>query len=111
MEQYIAAVVVAVLGLLAKAANDWIKANITPQKLARVSELAHIAVVGAERFGQGLQAITGPEKYAVAEMALLKGAKRLGVKLSDEEASAYIHAALAELTGLVESVEGQAAAA
>ena len=101
-------IVVAVLGLLAKAANDWLQANITPTKLAHVSDLARVAVLGAEKLGN--EVLSGPNKYIAAEMALKAGAKRFGIKLTDAEASAYIHSALAELTGLPSDQPAEAAA-
>lgn len=93
MEQYVAFVVTAILAALGTFVRQWVKTNLTPQRLAAFGELVGIVVTGAEEVGR-VANLSGAEKYEYAENALRQGAKTLGLKLSDAELNAYIHALL-----------------
>lgn len=78
-------------------AQKYMTARFTPQKMASVLTLADIIVRGVEQFGNDRDDVRGVDKLALAISALQEGSQRNGVKLSDDEATAYIHAALADL--------------
>jgi hypothetical protein len=115
---------VQVVGLLIAAAwpivRAYIKTKLTPERLAHVQDIARIAVRAAEQIGEDYGALltqgqpegttAGAAKLKFATQAVYAGAKRLGIKLTEPEIDAAIHAALREMNGLagVESI-GKAA--
>ena len=72
-------------------------------RLADIIHLARILMTGAQEYANDRDYVGGMEKLALVTSALTTGAKRLGVNLSEDEATAFIHAALLELkeSGLV----------
>lgn len=89
-----------VSGLLANYVRAKTKANMVAggtQRLGHLIDLARTAVVAAEKFiGSG----NGAEKLLYATGAVQTAAKAVGIKVTEAEASAVIHAALAELDGI-----------
>lgn len=110
----VAALIVALLPLV----RVYIQHKVTPDQLARVSDIANGAVRAAEEIAQHfkvpegatpetIQALApepwtgfatwGQAKEDYASSVIIKGAKRLGVKLTDDEVSAFMHAALRKM--------------
>ena len=102
MEQYILTIATGVLGFLGYTLRRWVEVNLKPKQLDAIATFAQRAVLAAEQYGLKLN-IPGGEKYALAKMALVKGARRFGLKLTDEEAHTLIHSALYELQPLFKS--------
>lgn len=75
------------------AVRRWLQAQLTPQRLAAVGQLARVATDAAEEVGRVLEAKPG-DKYTYAENFLKQSARRVGIKLTDEEANAFIHSVL-----------------
>lgn len=69
----------------------------TPSRLAQVSNIARGAVRAAEKLAALVPGTTGQAKLTFAVSVVEAGAKRLGVKLTDDEVLAAIHFALAEI--------------
>lgn len=107
------ALVVACIPLVRK----YIQHRITPDQLERVSDIANGAVRAAEEIAQHFKlpsgagataddyasaawtafATWGQAKEAYASEVIAHGAKRLGVKLTPAEVSAFLHAALRKM--------------
>lgn len=96
------AALAALLVTLIPLIRAWVQTKLTPQRLANVAQLAHVAVSAAEKLGEANEALSNDEKYAVAEAFLNNAAKKLGIKLTVDELNGYIHAALREM----QQVEG-----
>lgn len=85
--------------------RNYITTKSTPQRLAVIADLARQVVVGVDQDAAGRPptlggldvTLTGEEKYSLAADALTSLAKRLGIKLDEDEVSAFIHAALADI--------------
>lgn len=77
-------------------ARQWVNAKVAPEKMHTVTQLARIVVQAAEQIGEHLE-MDSSHKFNYAETALIEAARRLGVTVKPEEATAYIHAALADL--------------
>lgn len=92
--EIVTAVVVPLVGAAVVAVRSWLKATLTPQRLHAIAQLARTAVDAAEEVGRAVEDVTGPEKYRYAEAVLRQGAERVGVKLTNEEANTFIHAAI-----------------
>jgi hypothetical protein len=88
----LAVLLVALLPLV----RSYVQTKVTPEKLSHVPDIARVAVRGAEQLGVGNLA-TGADKAAFASTVVAEGAKRLGLKLSDDEAAAFVHAAVLEM--------------
>lgn len=82
--------------LVAAAGRTIVQARIGPERIGAVFQLARVVVTGVERFGQDY-GHKGADKLALATSAVLDGARRFGIKLSDDEATSIIHAALADI--------------
>jgi hypothetical protein len=93
MEQYIIALITAVIGGISMAVRQWLQTKIKPQQFGAVMAFASDAVAAAEQAGVHL-GWDGPAKYEYAQTALESLAKRVGVNLKPEEANAIIHSAL-----------------
>jgi hypothetical protein len=93
MEQYIVALITAVIGGISMAVRQWLQTKVKPQQFGAVMAFASDAVSAAEQAGVHL-GWDGPAKYEYAQTALESLAKRVGVKLKPEEANAIIHSAL-----------------
>jgi hypothetical protein len=92
-QQIIIGVVVAGLAFLGEQARKWLNARVKPTQVANLAGLAREAVSAAEQFYAGTPT-AGADKFVYAEAGLLALAKRLGVKLTNDEATTLIHAAL-----------------
>lgn len=87
-------------GMLTKYLKGRLQQSGAPQRLSNLLDMARTAVVAAEKF---IGPSKGAEKLFYATAALRACAKQVGIKVTDEEASALIHAALAELDGILSS--------
>jgi hypothetical protein len=90
----LSALILGAIGTGVRFVNAYITAHFKPQQMGAVFDLARTAVNGAQQWGLDL---TGPDKLDFAVNALVEGAKKLGLKLTVEEASSFIHAALREM--------------
>jgi hypothetical protein len=98
----LAAIVAAVLAAVWPFVRAWVQAKLTPQRVAHVMDIARIAVRAAEKLGDdlaaaGVTAATSASKLNYAADVVVSGAKRLGVKLTQDEVLAFVHAALREM--------------
>lgn len=93
MEETIIALLTAIIGGAFKFTHDYAKTRLTPERLATVGQLARVAVEAAEEIGRATDASPG-DKFTYAENFLTTAAKRVGVKLSNEEANGFIHSVL-----------------
>lgn len=93
MEQYIIALITAVIGGISMAIRQWLQTKMKPQQFGAVMAFAADAVSAAEQAGFSL-GWDGPAKYEYAQTALESLAKRVGVNLKPEETNAIIHSAL-----------------
>ena len=84
------------IGLLTAAGRAFIKTRLTPSRMGNVLSLVQTIVSGVQAFGKDHD-LSGEEKLAQATVAVQAGARRLGVRLSDEEVTAFIHAALEQV--------------
>lgn len=92
--------------------RTYIQHKVTPDQLARVSDIAGGAVRAAEQVGEKFKgedpadwtkfATWGEAKEAFAAGVIAKGAKRLGIKLTDDEVSTFLHAALRKMEQMAE---------
>jgi hypothetical protein len=91
--ELIAAVLAPLIASLVVAVQRWLQARITPERLATVSQLARVATGAAEEIGRATNASPG-DKFTYAEGFLKESARRVGIKLSEAEANAFIHSVL-----------------
>lgn len=110
----LAALIVAGLPLV----RVYIQHKVTPDQLARVSDIANGAVRAAEEIAQHFKvpvgattdeaqsyaasawtafSTWGQAKEAYATSVIVKGGKRLGIKLTDDEVTAFLHTALRKM--------------
>lgn len=95
MDEYIIALLTTVVGAVGYAVRQWLKTVLTPRRLNALISMARAAIAGAEEVGNVLE--LGPaEKLAYAENALRDLSKRLGLRLTESEVNALIHAILYE---------------
>lgn len=97
------AVIVACVPLV----RTYIQHKVTPDQLARVSDIAGGAVRAAEEIAQHFKgtdpadwtkfATWGEAKADYAGTVVIKGAKRLGIRLTQPEVDAFVHAALRKM--------------
>lgn len=92
----LAVLVVAGLGYLTTLARSWVKAHTSPQNFATIASLASQAVVASEELARGTD-IPNDVKFSVAADALTASAKRLGIKLSEDEVQSFLNAAVAQV--------------
>lgn len=93
MEELIA-LVAPLVATLVVMARRYLQARLTPDRLAAVSQLARVAVDAAEEIGNAADGVKPGDKFEYAETFLKQASKRVGVKLTNEEANAFIHAVL-----------------
>lgn len=93
MEQYIVALITAVIGGISMAVRQWLQTKMKPQQFGAVMAFAADAVAAAEQAGKSL-GWDGPAKYEYAQTALEALAKRVGITLKPEETNAIVHSAL-----------------
>lgn len=117
LAEQVLTITVAAVGLVYPYARAYVVAHITSTRLAHVRDIARIAVRGAEKLGNdlaplaaasGLNVSTGKEQLAAE--AIVSGAKRFGLKLTDSEVLVILHEALREMEQLA-GPQGVAAAA
>lgn len=94
IREVILAAIVPLIASVVVAVRAWLKTTLTPQRLQAVSQLARVAVDAADEVGRAIDTVNGPEKYEYAEKVLMQSAKRVGIKLTSEEANAFIHSVL-----------------
>lgn len=94
IREVILAAIVPLMASAVVAVRAWLKTTLTPQRLQAVSQLARVAVDAADEVGRAIDTVNGPEKYEYAERVLMQSAKRVGIKLTNEEANAFIHSVL-----------------
>lgn len=101
--ELIQALLVPVIGYLLVELRRFLTTKLTPERLQAVSQLARVAVEASEELGRAADGDFGPgEKYEYAERVLKQSARRVGVKLTNDEAAAFIHSVL---TGKRDEVE------
>jgi hypothetical protein len=93
MEQYIVALITAVVGAVAVAARQWLQTKVKPQQFNSIMSFANDVVAGAEQAGASL-GWDGPAKFEYAQTSLESLAKRVGINLKPEESNAIIHSAV-----------------
>jgi len=96
MEQYIVALITAVIGAVAVGVRQWLQTKLKPQQFNSVIAFASDVVAAAEQAGDKL-GWDGPAKYEYAQTSLESLAKRVGINLKPEESNAIIHSAVKAL--------------
>lgn len=96
MEQYIVALITAVIGAIAVGVRQWLQTKLKPQQFNSVIAFASDVVSAAEQAGDKL-GWDGPAKYEYAQTSLESLAKRVGINLKPEESNAIIHSAVKAL--------------
>lgn len=98
MEDVLYTLLTAAAGYVAWLVRKWVLANTTPKQLAAVAALAQQAVESAEQLGGAAEgAISNADKLDLASEALVVAARRLGIRLKEDEVTAFIHAAVREM--------------
>ena len=93
MEQYIVALITAVIGAIAVGVRQYLQTKLKPQQFNTVIGFAADVVAAAEQAGDKL-GWDGPSKYEYAQTSLESLSKRVGITLKPEESNAIIHAAV-----------------
>lgn len=88
-------------------ARRFLQARFTPDRLAAVSQLARVAVDAADEIGRAAD-VTPGDKFTYAEGFLKQAAARVGVKLTNEEANAFIHSVLTGKRNAIEDAVNDA---
>lgn len=104
MNTQLIGLVVAVLVAAVPLVRVVIQHKVTPDQMAHVQDIARVAVRGAEQLGNDLKGLvesSGAAKLSLATSVVVSGAKRLGVKLTADEATAFVTAALREMEAVV----------
>jgi len=99
----VAAYAAPVIAAAIPAVRTFAQTVLTPKRLEKVHEVAQLAVRGAEAMSSWLPAVVADPSSAKLDYAtrvVVSGAKRLGVKLTADEALAYVNAALREMEAL-----------
>lgn len=93
MEEYIVALITAVIGAAAVGVRQYLQTKLKPQQFNAVINFAADVVAAAEQAGNKL-GWDGPAKYEYAQTSLESLSKRVGISLKPEESNAIIHAAV-----------------
>lgn len=93
MEEYIVALITAVIGAIAVGVRQYLQTKLKPQQFNAVISFAADVVAAAEQAGDKL-GWDGPAKYEYAQTSLESLSKRVGISLKPEESNAIIHAAV-----------------
>ena len=93
MEQYITALITAVIAAGAVAFRQWLQTKVKPQQFNAIMGFAADVVNGAEQAGASL-GWDGPAKFEYAQTSLESLSKRMGITLKPEESNAIIHSAV-----------------
>lgn len=101
MNEAILTLATSIVGLVAYFVRQWITANIKPRQLQTVLDVARTVVAAAEKIGEEF-GVDGKAKYDFAQQVLQSSSKKIGVKLTDGEAFAFIHAVLKEVDSLAD---------
>lgn len=107
MEQYIVALITAVIGAIAVAARQYLQTKLKPQQFNTVIGFAADVVSAAEQAGDKM-GWDGPAKYEYAQTSLETLSKRVGITLKPEESNAIIHAAVKGLKDITAYQENTA---
>lgn len=107
MEQYIVALITAVIGAIAVAARQYLQTKLKPQQFNTVIGFAADVVSAAEQAGDKM-GWDGPAKYEYAQTSLETLSKRVGINLKPEESNAIIHAAVKGLKDITAYQENTA---
>lgn len=102
MQVYLS-ILIPVLIAAAGTARAIIQTKVTPARLEHVQDIARVAVRGAEQLGNDLKGLvesSGAAKLTLASEVVITGAKRLGIRLSPDEATTIVTAALREMEQL-----------
>lgn len=100
-----------VIGGLVPVVRAWLKRDFTQPQVAHVTDIARGAVRAAEKLATLVPGTTGAAKLSFASDVVVTGAKRLGIKLTENEVLAFVHAALVELDNVKKAAEAKAAQA
>lgn len=105
--QQILAVIVPVLLAAVPFARAYVKTYLTPERVAHVADIARQAVRGAEQIATAFKGADpmrwagfetwGEAKFDYAAGVVASGAKRLGIKLTEDEVASYVHTYLREM--------------
>ena len=98
MFELLTTIITAAVGYVVYYAQLTAKARLAPKTLDLVFGIARTAVAAAEEVGQAANA-SSADKFDVAAAMLKASAKRAGVKLTPEELTGYVHAALRDMRG------------
>lgn len=90
------ALVLSLIPIISLYLRAYVRAKFTPAQLATASAAAATAVQAAQVMGKAVEA-SGSTKLEWARQSLAELTKRLGLKLSEAELDALIHAALDEV--------------
>lgn len=107
MHDLLLALIPATVAAVLAAARTFVQAHVKPAQMEHVTDIARTAVRGAEQLGNDLSAFvdsSGAAKLDLAVSVVVSGAKRLGIKLSSDEALALVNAALREMNALAADV-------
>jgi hypothetical protein len=103
MEQFLAVLLTAVVAGLGKLLNGWIATRTASDRTSETLVLSRVAVAAAEEVGKKLD-LSSADKLRYAKDALGKAGRRLGMRLTDEELDAFIHAVVGEAHQLEETL-------
>lgn len=101
MDQYIVALITAIIGAVGLAVRQWLTTKLKPQQFNAVVGFATDVVAAAEQAGAAL-GWDGPAKYEYAQTSLESLAKRVGITLKPEESNAIIHASVKAMKDIKE---------
>lgn len=99
IEAFLALITLIITGIT----QDLIRRRANPQRMGNIVDMARLIVQGVEKYASDRGATyDSADKLALAVSALSTTAQRFGVKLSSDEATAIIHAALQQVQQLEE---------
>lgn len=84
------AVIVPLLPVL----RAYVLTKLTPTRLKYLDDRAKMAVTAAEKLADFVPGTTNEEKLTYASKVVVDGAKRVGIRLTEDEILAFVHAAL-----------------
>jgi len=86
--------VVLLIGYATTQLQKYLKGKVSGDQFAALAGISATIVEGIEQLDKKSGALTSEQKYQLAARTLRDAAKKVGVKLSDEEVSAFIHSAV-----------------
>ena len=99
VKEYLLALLTAGLGVAVRFIQQWLATRLKPAQYETVLNLARTVVSAADKIGKDF-GVDNKAKYDFAKNVVQTGARKVGLKLTDNEAMAFIHAALKELREL-----------